>query len=716
MFGAQVIALVGLLVVTSGATKRTTSKPGSSKPGVNSTKAPAKPVGVRSTATTTPKNATLGIYNGGLRNGWNDFGWSSTRELGATARIDMGNWQGWILDRNTQPLEAAEVVIRYRTSTPLGEFMQIGLTAVGQSDVVTETPVPDTPVGSDGFRKATISVAQFSSTLGFFQIRLRPTRQLPSGTIVEFASIEANAGATAAQASSATLPTVKATVTIDCQSPKRKPIDSRIYGIGFSGASYLKADPSKLGATINRWGGNPTSRYNWKLGNVWNVALDYFWRNVTVADNTTNVLETFFAKNKEAGRLNAVTIPMIGWVAKDDSSYSFPVSTYGRQQATDPGNADIGNGRSVDGKKLTPPDPKTTSVAVGPDDIRQWVASSLKGRTNMYFLDNELELWNDTHRDVHPEPTTYDEVLDTGIRYGTAIKAADPSAVVAGPASWGWPAYFYSAADAEAGFDKAPDRKSKGDVPLLAWYLRKMKEHEDRTGKRLLDVLDVHFYPQQANVYGGGVGGLDAATAKLRLRSTRALWDPSYSDESWIGEPVKLLPRMRQLINENYPGTGLAIGEWSFGGEGHVSGGLATAIALGKFGTEGVTAAFYWTAPPTNSPTFWAFRAFRNFDGKGGAFLDNSVEATSSTAALSAFSSTNATDSKMVSVLVNSDPSRGFSVPMVTRNCGSASSLQTYTFDGAPTGFRVGSESTGAGGNPVMVPASSIVVVTASLG
>ena len=242
-----------------------------------------------------------------------------------------------------------------------------------------------------------------------------------------------------------------------------------------------------------------------------------------------------------------------------------------------------------------------------------------------------------------------------------------------------------------------------------------MKEHEDKTGQRLLDVLDVHFYPQQTNVYGGGVGGLDPATAKLRIRSTRALWDPAYSDESWIGEPVKLLPRMRQLINENYPGTGLSIGEWSFGGESHISGGIATAIALGKFGTEGVTAAFYWTAPPANSPTFWAFRAFRNFDGNGGRFLDNSVEAVSSTDALSAFASTNANDSEMVNVFVNTDPNRAFDASMVLKNCGTSSSVATFTFDGGPSGFRAGKPGGGASGAVVRLPASSIVVVKASL-
>ena len=81
---------------------------------------------------------------------------------------------------------------------------------------------------------------------------------------------------------------------------------------------------------------------------------------------------------------------------------------------------------------------------------------------------------------------------------------------------------------------------------------------------------------------------------------------------------------LKEWIAQNHPGLGVSIGEWNFGGEAHMSGGLATAEALGRFGTEGLTSAYYWTSPADRSPSFWAFRAFRNFDGEGGRFLDRS--------------------------------------------------------------------------------------------
>ena len=36
----------------------------------------------------------------------------------------------------------------------------------------------------------------------------------------------------------------------------------------------------------------------------------------------------FFDENKQHGVSAAVTVPMLGWVAKDTSSYSYPVSAF----------------------------------------------------------------------------------------------------------------------------------------------------------------------------------------------------------------------------------------------------------------------------------------------------------------------------------------------------------------------------------------------------
>src|SRR5262249_12833850 len=151
------------------------------------------------------------------------------------------------------------------------------------------------------------------------------------------------------------------------------------------------------------------------------------------------------------------------------------------------------------------------------------------------------------------EPLGYDELVERTIQFGTAIRKADPDAVIAGPAEYGWLGYLYSGLDAANGWKKT-DRAAHGDVPLIEWDRRELREYEQTSGVRVLDVLDLHFYPQGEAVYVAGQGGIDEKTSALRVRSTRGLWDPDYRDESWVDETIRLLPRMKEWVANNYPG------------------------------------------------------------------------------------------------------------------------------------------------------------------
>src|SRR5205085_1516465 len=135
---------------------------------------------------------------------------------------------------------------------------------------------------------------------------------------------------------------------------------------------------------------------------------------------------------------------------------------------------------------------------------------------------------------------------------------------------------------------------------LLPYWLGEVAAREKRAGIRLIDAVDVHFYPQGRGIGVGTSGDTDPDTAARRIRSTRALWDPSYEDESWIHDKIRLIPRLQAWIAEKRPGLGVSIGEYNFGAEGHMSGGLAVAEALGRFGEQGAYAAFYWDYPPRN--------------------------------------------------------------------------------------------------------------------
>src|SRR6185436_3130192 len=109
-----------------------------------------------------------------------------------------------------------------------------------------------------------------------------------------------------------------------------------------------------------------------------------------------------------------------------------------------------------------------TSVPMPPADIGRWVRAIRErdrargGRSvQTYILDNEPTLWSETHRDVHPEPVSYDELLDRTIAYATEIRRADPDALIAGPALWGFTALFHSGVDTAAR-PRQPDRDRHG--------------------------------------------------------------------------------------------------------------------------------------------------------------------------------------------------------------------------------------------------------------
>jgi hypothetical protein len=636
------------------------------------------------------------LYEGGLKGGWQDYGWGAHDLSGGPARINLSNYGGFILHHEPLSTRYGGLSFRMRAPAAFGNFLQVQL--VNGED----KSLPAIAIGPERVRKLPggwqdvyVSFTDLNpSNAPFDRIFLHAKTQVGKEW-VEFDKIvltkfdPKTAGAAPATA------TKNVSLQVNCKAPGHA-ISPYIYGIA--------GGVSDTGATARRWGGNPMTRYNWQLGNAYNVGKDWFFEN-----GTCGHYRDYLSENQKANLASALTVPIIGWVAKDTSSVGFPKSVYGAQHAHDPHRPEAGDGVSVDGSNVQPKSPTITSVPGPPEMMQKWVEAirtqdekTGKRSVKMYILDNEPALWNSTHRDVHPAALTYDELLDRTIRYGTAIRNADPQALIAGPAEWGWTAYFYSAKDAEAGVTFRPDRRAHGDMPLLPWYLKQLKEHERSSGKRVLDVLDVHFYPQGNGVYSANA---DPATAALRLRSTRALWDPNYKDESWIAEPVRLLPRLKEWVQQNYPGLAISIGEYNFGGEQHMSGGLALAEALGRFGTEGIDYAFYWFEPPPNSPAYWAFRAFRNFDGKNGKFLNRSVDTKMGTN-VSLFASRDDSGKHMVLIALNLDPTTAAKATIAMNECGALVTRRKFVYSSQAPAFVEEASKTGRGFEEVLAPYS----------
>jgi Glycoside hydrolase family 44 len=610
------------------------------------------------------------IYDGGLRPGWQDWGWGAHEISAGPARINFSNYGGWILHHDSQEKNYDGLAFRMFAQASYGQFLQVQVANGNEAFPAVIVRADHMRKLPDGWVEVYLPWVELNpSAQPFDRITIHANVSVGSEWVLFDKLLLTQFDSRAALASAANSASKPAMLSVDCRAAGHR-ISPYIYGI---------AGPiSDLSATASRWGGNPTTRYNWQLRNANNVGKDWYFENGKASD-----YREFLSFNRSRQVFSALTIPIIGWVAKDNNSVGFPISTYGPQRTHDPYRADAGDGIRPDGVPIRPGSPTLTSVPAPPEMMQKWVEAitredrpSRARSVGMYILDNEPNLWNTTHRDVHPDPLTYEELLDRTIRYGTAIRAADPDALIAGPAEWGWTGYFYSAQDVAKGINLRPDRFAHGDMPLLPWYLKQLQEYEQKTGLKVLDVLDVHFYPQADKVYGTAS---DSASASLRLRSTRSLWDPSYKDESWINDTIRLIPRLKEWISQNYPGLKISIGEYNFGGEQHISGALALAEVLGRFGTEGVDYAFYWFMPPKNSPAAWAFRAYRDFDGKGGHFLSRSMK-TLMTTGVSLFASRDESGQHLVLVALNFDPKTARNTKILLDGCAPIATRKKFVY------------------------------------
>lgn len=394
----------------------------------------------------------------------------------------------------------------------------------------------------------------------------------------------------------------------------RKPISPYLYGINIANWSawyYLDMVTPQLKdarVTVVRLGATNMERYNFKTNRMYNV----------------------ISKQNEYVPLSWESF--VSWARDSLGAEPFlQASVYGNVAGPGAGISDPDYSLHQEGSEVT-----------------EWSARA-GGQLHFWGVGNEPWIaWKrDDYPGIYTDAAHGDQVLNAHTAYdyyfnrfasvAGAIKAANPGAMILGPTPANWWLYWtndYSPlcpvttlggpamADSfqwQIMMDPAsewdtnifPDRGA--DPHLFGWetdprrgvcqYLARMKAHEDRTGVRLADYLDVHRY-------------IRATTDRDAIQEPRGLYQEDF--ESWdmetqaMGVKTNVLNRLSSAVNTYYPGTRLSFSEYGyFYWSGYPRLAQITAIGtvdyLGFFARAGVGLACNWyVGEPNQSGTDFA--------------------------------------------------------------------------------------------------------------
>ncbi|MGA2100155.1 MAG: glycoside hydrolase family 44 protein [Candidatus Sulfotelmatobacter sp.] len=482
----------------------------------------------------------------------------------------------------------------------------------------------------------------------------------------------------------------------------RHTISPYVYGGSYPASASTITDS---GLSVVRWGGNATSTYNWKLGTN-NADFDWYFEDFNYSEIGDSDSVQYINDVKAAGSAPLMTMVMLPWVAQSQETsaqqggsnnghWSFSVAKYGAQCGFDQYNNDAGNGvNSSCSANLSGNDPNDAYVPLldqpGTNDPagsiyrNQWAAAMAAAfgtgsctipyssitSCHFYDMDNEIDIWGGTHFDIHPNPSGYDELATTYFTEATNLKGWDPQAIRLGPVSCCW-WYYWNGANNN-------DKGAHAGIDFLPWWLNQIYWQDQIAGSRSLDMFDIHAYPDGPSTSSY----TQAQKQALAVSIYRDYWDPTFVSPSssinqqWTTQiqPDKTIPfripRMRAIVNSIYPGTPLAMTEWSaaFAGEQDFSTALGDADAYGLLGRERASLASRWTAPTATNPNYQALKLFTNYDGAHHGFGTTSVSATDNADpdVFSAYAALNSTGNVLTILVLNKDPANTSQVQFTT--------------------------------------------------
>jgi hypothetical protein len=238
-------------------------------------------------------------------------------------------------------------------------------------------------------------------------------------------------------------------------------------------------------------GGNNSSKYNWRK----KLSSHPDWYNNVYTNNWDEAAQTLQKNFPDAQGMWA--FPLLGYVAKTATA-NFADWEYNRSQWWEGVNQNLaGNGV-----------PNTTGTKAKQEGnthlyLQEWNADSSVAILDHWFgeksirlkkdgirywnMDNEPEIWSGTHDDVMPKQISAQEFMKRYITLAKKARALDPEIKLVGPVTaneWQW----YN-------WDGKTVSENGKNYPWLEYFIKSLAEEQKKSGIRLLDVLDIHFYP-----------------------------------------------------------------------------------------------------------------------------------------------------------------------------------------------------------------------------
>lgn len=292
-----------------------------------------------------------------------------------------------------------------------------------------------------------------------------------------------------------------------------KPISPYLYGRNIDGISDVEtaipAEEQAVMETMLEAGvhmirantGNNATRYNWRkkltvhpdwYNNVnphdWDITAQKIQENLPGVDAMYAFQLTGYA-----AKTNEYNFPDWDFYTSHDNNWAkATLDLAGGGEVSEDGQTLI---KAGDYRLYTESWPADSTVGI----IDHW-KNELKydmGRFQYWSMDNEMEIWAGTHSDLQLD-VTGDFLVERYIDVAKKARDAWPGIKLTGPVvanEWYWCSIAYKGGT--SGRIKKSDSGEDRDYCWLEYFIKKVAAAQKASGKRLIDVFDIHWYPDE---------------------------------------------------------------------------------------------------------------------------------------------------------------------------------------------------------------------------